>query len=698
MRIHNLQHCGLHLAWGITEEGDVRLLHVSAVPFHPEHLPTEEKALRLYRLAELAVAGCNQTDHHGNKYSGTAPGIGLTYVTHRETITARGRLLEIVTESKELELTVTSCFRFASGLPVAQVWTEIHNKGGTAQGLEYAASFALSGLGKEGLGSWERKLKLHVPHSAWYGECQWKSGTLEELGLSRVNRYSVKRLAYTSTGTWSSSQYVPMGYLENTETGAGLVWQIEHNGSWHWEVADMYDDVYLQLSGPTENESHWFRKLKPGETFKTVPAAVGAAFGFEAAMAAMTGYRRQLRRPNRDNEELPVIFNDYMNCLFGDPTTDKLLPLIDAAAETGCEIFCVDCGWYSSGPWWDGVGEWLPSGERFPGGIEEVMGYIRSKGMVPGLWLELEVMGIHCPLAERVPDDWFFLRHGRRVIDRSRFQLDYRNPEVRRHAESIIDRLVAQYGVGYIKMDYNINSGLGTERASDSFGDGLLQHNRAYLDWLDGIFAKYPELVIENCGSGGMRMDYALLARHSIQSSSDQTDYRLNAVIAASCPTAVTPEQCAVWSYPLRDGSVEEAVFNMVNAMLMRIHQSGHLAEIGPERKRYVTEGIAAYKSYRQQLASAVPFWPLGLPAFGDGWLSLGMNGPDSCLVAVWRLEGPETVKALPVASLKGCRAEVRPVYPQDLPCRWQWMPETGVLSVELPERNTARLFELRLP
>ena len=59
------------------------------------------------------------------------------------------------------------------------------------------------------------------------------------------------------------------------------------------------------------------------------------------------------------------------------------------------------------------------------------------------------------------------------------------------------------------KIDYNINAGIGTEYHSDSPGDGLLEHNRAYLRWLDGIFTDYPDLVIENCSSGGMRMDYA---------------------------------------------------------------------------------------------------------------------------------------------------------------------------------------------
>jgi len=153
------------------------------------------------------------------------------------------------------------------------------------------------------------------------------------------------------------------------------------------------------------------------------------------------------------------------------------------------------------------------------------MDYIRSKGMIPGVWLEIEVMGICCPKAARVHPDWFFTRHGKKVHDRSRWQLDFRNPEVVEHANEVVDRLVRDYHVGYIKMDYNIEPGIGTELNADSVGDGLLGHERAYLAWLDSVFARYPDLVIENCSSGGMRIDYAMLSRHSIQSTSDQEDY-----------------------------------------------------------------------------------------------------------------------------------------------------------------------------
>ena len=91
-------------------------------------------------------------------------------------------------------------------------------------------------------------------------------------------------------------------------------------------------------------------------------------------------------------------------------------------------------------------------------------------------------------------------------------------------------------------------------------------------------------------------MDYALLSRCSIQSTSDQEEYDKYAQISANAATAVAPEQAAVWSYPFMDGDREETIFNMVNTMLLRIHQSGHLVKISQERFDLVKEGITCYK------------------------------------------------------------------------------------------------------
>lgn len=691
-----IQENGIYLVLKVTDSFDVRLLHFGPRPFDPRLVP--EKREEGFRLLELQLSGADRAEYHGRTHRASFPGLRMQYRSHGDTRNAIGRKLEIALVDPETKLEATSHFQFYDGISVVRCWTVLKNGGSEPLGVEYVSTFALTGLDKEGEKDRDEKMVLSIPHTGWQSELQWRSYTLPELGLSHVTDRSSKRVSCSNTGSWAAAEHIPMAVLENREAGTSLVWQIEHNGSWHWEIFDQFDFQTLLVSGPTEHDNHWWKQLRPGEEFVSVPAAIGAVEGgFEQAVGQLTTYRRAIRRPNDDNRLLRVIFNDYMNCLWGDPTTEKLLPLIDAAAEIGSEYFCIDAGWYASGPWWDGVGEWMPSSERFPEGIKHVLDYIRGKGMIPGLWLEIEVMGIRSPKLAETNDDWFFMRHGKRVKDRSRYHLDFRNPEVIAHANGVIRRLVEEYGVGYIKMDYNINAGIGTEKNADSFGDGLLQHNRAYLAWLDSIFAKYPELVIENCSSGGMRMDYAMLSRHSIQSTSDQEDYVNYAAIAASSPSALTPEQSAIWSYPLREGDDEEVVFNMVNAMLLRVHQSGHAAELSSRRRALVKEALDYYKTIRGDIPHSLPFWPLGLPKAQDDWVSFGLRRGDRAYVAVWRIRGDDADIALPLPQLAGRTVDARIAYPGEHDSRVAWDAAAGLLRVTLPRTRTARLIELNV-
>ena len=686
---------GLHLVLRVTDDGDVRLLHLGTQAADLSKAPDEKQQAR-YRLLEVQCLGFDQDDHHANKYTGTCPARDLRYRDHRDMRNQFGRKLEV--EQEVGGLAAVSHLQFFDGIPVIRAWTELINRGDEEYVLEYVSSFALTGVDGGGIRPWNERMRLHVPHNTWCGEAQWRSSTLPEAGLYPVNAsaFSLKRVACSAQGTWSCADFLPMGALENVECGTTLAWQIEHNGSWHWEVSDIVGRLYVRLAGPTFREGHWSRVLKAGEEFCSVPAAVAAVEGnLEEGLRQLIRYRRAIRRVNDDNRNLPVIFNDYMNCLWGDPTTEKLLPLIDAAARAGCEYFCIDSGWYGDGFWWDSVGLWEPSAKRFPDGLTALLQRIRQRGMVPGLWLELEVVGVKSPLLSRAPDSWFFQRAGRKVIDHGRYQLDFRNPDVRAYADGVVDRLVREYGVGYIKMDYNINAGPGTDFQADSVGDGLLGHSRGYLEWLDGVFERWPDLVIENCGSGGMRMDWALLCRHSIQSSSDQTDYRKTAVIAASVVSVTTPEQCAVWSYPLTEADDEAVVFNMVNTLLLRIHQSGHLAAMDARRHDLVRQALDYYRRIRGDIPRSLPFWPLGLPKFGDPWVSLGLQAPGRTYLAVWRLEGGTPTCVLPIRHLLNRRPTIRCAYPDGRAVQWAWDVEAGALGVMLDEPFRARLFEL---
>lgn len=277
----------------------------------------------------------------------------------------------------------------------------------------------------------------------------------------------------------------------------------------------------------------------------------------------------------------------------------------------------------------------------------------------------------------------------------------------------VIDRVVKEYGVGYIKMDYNIEPGIGTELGTESVGQGLLEHEKAYLAWLDDVFTRYPDLVIENCSSGGLRIDYALLSRYSIQSTSDQEDYRNYATIAANAASGVTPEQAAVWSYPMRQGNKEEVIYNMINAMLLRIHQSGHLAELPAERLDLVKEGIACYKTIRQDIRGAVPFWPLDIADNEDMWVCGGLQLEKKAYLAVWKrqMEGKNTERyaksgiactdttlSIPLGSLPFAEdgIQVSCIYPQQEPVAFEFSGD--VLTVHYDQPVMARLFEISVP
>lgn len=730
MKYIKINENGIHIVFGITDRNQIKLLHFSKADFCEEDIckfgpecKAEDLARRdqlideAFQLVQVNLAGYDRPyEKHGNKHICTAPGYLLTYAGMDDCVNEIGRKITVYQEDRTVtHVRLETEMQFYKGTSVVRMKNRIINEGEDTQCLEYLSSFCYTGIEKEGKSNSDAKMRVRIPYNGWQKEMSIREFTFGDVGLAQTQPGVYQRtsqiLEVTNTGHWSTKKYLPLGYVENKEAHTSLFWQIEHNGSWHYEISDQNTHFYVCVSGPTEIQSHWFKNLAPGEAFESVPVAVGVADdSFEQAMGELTRYRRMIRRPNKDDEDLPVIFNDYMNCLFGDPTTAKELPLIDAAAACGCEYYVIDAGWYAPGEWWDSVGEWKECRDRFPNGIKEVTDYIRKKGMVPGVWLELEVMGINCEKAKKVPDDWFFVRHGKRVYDRSRYQLDFRNPAVIEYVNEVIDRVVKEYGVGYIKMDYNIEPGIGTEIGAESVGQGLLEHEKAYLNWLDGVFARYPDLVIENCSSGGLRMDYALLSRYSIQSTSDQEDYRNFATIAANSPAGVTPEQAAIWSYPMRQGDKEEVIYNMINAMLFRIHQSGHLAELSQERLALVKEGIDCYKTICQDIRQALPFWPLDIADNEDLWVCGGLQLENKVYLAVWKrqMEGKKNDRhnkagisctdnslSIPLKKLPFAGKDVRVscLYPKNDPVPFEI--DKDVLTVYYDKPVMARLFLL---
>lgn len=561
----------------------------------------------------------------------------------------------------------------------------------------WACSFGARSDG--GVDSWH----LVSGESDWLAEGRWRIEDLRERYFPRLGQEVTghnPRGAHvvTSTGTWSTGSHLPIAAVESASQSAAWMWQIEHNGAWRWEVGENTADAYFAASGPTESDHSWTRTLRTGESFTSVPVAIVLGPDFEGAVAALNRYRRSARRPHPDNERLGVVYSDYMNTLNGDPTADKLLPLVEAAGEVGAEFFCLDAGWYDdTDSWWDSVGAWEPSRTRFPRGLGEVTEAIRDRGMTPGLFVEPEVVGLRSPVASALPDSAFLLRRGQRILEHGRYHLDLRSPHARDHLDAALDRLIDEFGIGYFKLDYNINPGAGTDHESDSLGDGLLGHNRAHLAWLDSLLERHPGLVLENCGSGGMRMDFAMLSRLQLQSTSDQQDFTKYPPIAASAPVSILPEQAGNWAYPQPWMTSEEICFCLATSILGRLYLSGFLADMSPSQKQLVAEAVRVHKSLRSRLAQGQAFWPLGLPQWEDPWVSLGIHVPGARLVTIWNRQGQRDL-TIHIPSLVGNDIVVRTLFPSSLePWETLWDANAGTLAIHTAtERLAARVFELR--
>jgi alpha-galactosidase len=684
----------------VTEDAPVRLVSVQLAD---DAAPLPEDLLHAVPLVELALGaeGRQGASPHA-QHRRYRPSNRLRYTRHESSHTDVVDVLTVEQQDPETGMVATTRLEHRPGAVAFRATTHLANAGGAPVAVRYVSSFTLAGFADQNIIDAPERLQLHHARNAWDAEFRWRRTTLEDAGVVDIGRIgvgndsSLGQFGVRGYGSWSSGDHLPVGAVTDTVTGRAWTWQVEHNGPWQWQALDRQGRLYVGMSGPTAADHEWEVVLAPGEELTSVPVAVAvSADGLHGALAEITRYRRLIRRPHADNVACPVIFNDYMNCLMGDPTTERLLPLVEAAAAAGAEYFVIDAGWYSDEPgWWDTVGEWQPATSRFPNGLGEVTDAIIAAGMIPGLWLEPEVVGVRSPLVARLPREALFCRDGVPLVENGRHQLDFRHPAVVQHVDETVDRLVREFGIGYFKLDYNINIGAGTDVDGARAGAGLLGHNRAYSAWIDAVLDRHPGLVLENCSSGGMRVDYAQLARHSIQSTSDQTDPERYVSIAAAAPSCVTPEQSAVWAYPQPDWSTDVNDLTLVNALLGRVHLSGRIDLLDAAGRESVRHAMDVYKDLRHRIPHALPIWPLGLPGWYDAWCAAGLADEEGVLLQVWRRGGGDAV-VLPLPAFVGRDIDVEVLFPAGRRGEVSWSAEDGALRVHLPDAPSARLLRL---
>lgn len=584
---------------------------------------------------------------------------------------------------------------------VSQI-TTVKNISETDVILNHISSMLVNGIGKNEPDSYN----IYFCKSTWQGEAQWINHSMAELGICDAsNHVNLSAAKLSFCGSQTTSEYFPVVVIENKKENESWIFEIEPSYGWYFEIGIKEGMIYVEANAAFIGNGGWYKRLAPGECYKTSKAFFAVAEGdIYSAVRLMYGYKRKNSTQSFDTP--PVIFNDYMNCLWAKPTDKKLLPLIDAASKVGCEIFCIDDGWYGKEQGWNSLGDWYPNNSLFGElGLEGIIKYITEKGMKPGIWLEMESCSAKSEVYKRLNN--CLLRRNGIIIGGSRPFMDFRCVEVQDYTMSHLDYLY-KIGVRYIKNDYNHNIRVGCD-GSDSLCEGLSEHRKAFLSFIDKVRKVYPDLLIECCSSGAMRADFGFVKHMDLQSVSDQEIYYNNPSIAAGMLAYLPPERCGLWAYPYPllyndqpeeknyfqskiTSNSEETVFNMINSMLGIMCLSGHIEFCSDEDLRLIQEGIEIYKSYRQHITKAVPVYITDPLAIGqNGVMALGLETEIGTIAAIWKINSESECVNIKIPD-KYSKAEL--IYPCDRNFKYSF--SNGILGFKNKDRYMARLFILR--
>lgn len=578
--------------------------------------------------------------------------------------------------------------------------------------INHISSAHINGIGKGGIIPWydSERFLIHYAFSAWQGENQWRSNTLSNLGLYPAsNHFCTNRVRFSSVSSQSTSVMYPLIFIEDKEMGQTYFFEIESGENWYIEIGCLDEKLYVEMNSAYCDNDGWNLALNPNETYTSTAAIFGCVDGgVEEAIKELLKYKRVTSFASLDKPY--ICFNDYMNCLWANPSDKKLIPLIDKAAEVGCEVFCIDDGWYSFSENEKGeLGDWKPRNTLFGEyGFSGIVNYIKEKGMIPGVWLEIESITSEAVKYSDLKECLLYTNNepagcsGRNI-------LDFRKEKAREYIKSVFDMLY-EYGIRYIKNDYNQTSAVGYD-GKDSYGEELRKCNLALYSLIDEIREKYPDMVIENCGSGGMRLDGAIMPHFHLCSTSDQEYYYLNPSIISGALACIQPEKCGIWSYPYplliedkeKDLNVyfkdynneEETIFNMINSMFGMMYLSGHIEYADDKNTELIKEAITVYREKRNFIKDAYPIYPNGFISIDkEGFFSLGLKNEDKIMLAVWKINAHENAKTIDLSKYTNKDSSAKIIYPKNKDTEFNFI--NNKLTIKLKDKYSARLFEIK--
>jgi len=276
------------------------------------------------------------------------------------------------------------------------------------------------------------------------------------------------------------------------------------------------------------NPENFCWKLESGAAFETPQAVlVFSNSGLNGMSHAFHDlYRNHLIRSPYKNQMRPVLINNWEATYFNFDT-QKLLDIAREAHKDGIEMLVMDDGWFGKRDFDDNsLGDWVVYEKKLQGGLKNLVDQVNALGMKFGIWFEPEMVSKDSELLRAHPD-WAIQIKGREPgMARAQFVLDITRKEVRDYIMDSVEKILHSANIEYVKWDMNRQvCDVGSiDLPADQIGEYFHRYVLAVYEMQERLITNFPNLLLENCSSGGARFDPGMFYYSPQIWCSDNTD------------------------------------------------------------------------------------------------------------------------------------------------------------------------------
>lgn len=572
-------------------------LHVS---YYGERISDVGQVYGAYSLWEDAYpafgAGCQEITALSVKHADGNMSTELVYQSYNKQQEDNATLHTITMKDRLYDFTVDVCYKAYTNSDVIETWSVIHNgEKKPVTLLQYASGFMPFRQGD---------VWVSHQHGSWGAESQISEEPLKA-GVFEVHDLNGAKNAVVNRPNIMVSLDGKPRENEGRVVGAVLCW----SGNFRMTIDTQGKSVHRLVAGINEANSQY--ELKKGDSFTT--PALAFAYSNEGMGGVSRSYHRWARLNNKvhNGQALRKILLNSWEGVYLNVSQKGMETMMDGVKELGGELFVMDDGWFGDKYQRSvddcALGDWVTDTRKLPDGVPALQKAAEQRGLKWGIWIEPEMTNTKSELYEKHPD-WIVCHPNRTPITGrggTQLILDMSNPKVQDFVFGVVDNIMQETpNTYYIKWDANFEI--------HNFGSHYLSadnQSHLYVDYhlglqktLERIRAKYPDLVIQCCASGGGRVNYGLMPYFDEFWVSDNTDAQQRLFIQWG--TSMFFPSCAMAQHVSaspnhQTGRVIPLKFRFDVAMTGRLGMEMKPSDLNEKEMEFARNAVATYKEIR---------------------------------------------------------------------------------------------------